>query len=212
MGSISGDLQAIFEDERRAVTTPDAVLESVAARIRRRRAGTLTGASAGTAAVVGLAAAVPFALSHLDGADLTPGATPSVTATYFMPENPLGLRCGDPIPNSLAGGDPSEVNVFSVTVEVETLDTPGVEPPIRLVISGSDLRPAVGADYSWALLARDGVVAGWTATTAYFDTSATGTTIEYSSWPCPAARNDATGHFLDGTYIEYMIGDANGAP
>ena len=212
MDTIDRELRRFFDDERRAVATPATVIESVAARIRRRRAGRLVEASAGTLAVVGLAAAVPFALAHLDAADLNPGEAPSVTATPFMPENPLGLGCGDTIPDSLAGGDPSEVNVFSVTIEVETLDTPRLETPIRLVLAGSDFRPAVGADYSWAVLGRDGVVAGWTVTATYVHTVETGTTIEYSSWPCPAARNDATGYFLDGTYIEYMIGDANAAP
>lgn len=213
MESIQSGLHAIFEDEERGVATPDAVVGTIAARIRRGRAGRIAGVSAGTLTLAGFAAAVPFALSHLGSADLTPGETPSVTATYFMPENPLGLGCGDPIPDSLAGGEPSEVNVYTVTIEVEELDTPRLETPIKLVISGSDVRPPVGAEYAWAVLARDGVVAGWTATTVYVDTStAGGTTIEFSTWPCPAARNDATGGFLDGTYIEYMIGDANAAP
>ena len=220
MESIQSGLRAIFEDEERGVTTPDAVVGAIAARIRRGRAGRIAGVSAGTLTLAGFAAAVPFALSHLGSPDLAPGATPAVTATYFMPENPLGLGCGDPSRHlARLAANRSEVNVYDRDHRGQVNWTlPAWRRPYQPVLSASDARAhAVRACYEYAsgpCIALDGVVAGGPATTPVCPAPplACGTTIEFSTWPCRcrAERSPRVASWI-GAYIEYMIGDANAA-
>jgi hypothetical protein len=209
MGSIHSGLHAIFDDERRAVTTPEAVVKSVSARIRRRRAGTMVGVSAGTLTLAGFAAAVPIALSHLGSPAVTPGAAP---ATDVMPGNSLGLECGDQIPDSLANAYRSEVWVGTVTVDARSLATPSSETFVSVATVGSDFRLPVEAEYSGAILAQNGVVVGWTGAARDVELSSPDMAwFSYALSVCPAARNDATGNLASGTYAQYLIDDASAA-
>jgi hypothetical protein len=210
MESIQSGLHAIFEDEERGVTTPAAVVGAMAARIGRRRAGRMVGVSAGTLTLAGFAAAVPFALSHLGSSELTPGATPAATATDLMPSNPLGLGCGDPIPSSVASSYRSEVEVYTVTIDPRTTPTAGSETSANVATGGSNFRMPIDANYSWAVLARDGIVVGWTELRNP-DTATESFLIDVALSVCPAARNDATGDLASGTYIEYLIDDGTAA-
>jgi hypothetical protein len=157
MGTIQSGLRAIFEDEERGVTTPEAVVGAVAARIRRGRAGRIAGVSAGTLTLAGFAAAVPFALSHLDSPELAPGATPG---------NPLGLSCGDPVPSSLISSpDRGEFNVYELAVEINLesgasvlyYPLPSPSAPAEAQVHGF-----FEARFSGVIVARDGAVVGWT--------------------------------------------------
>ena len=123
--------------------------------------------SAGTLTLAGFAAALPFALSHLDSPDVTPGGTPSVTATSFMPENPLGLGCGDPVPPSLIDSpDRGEIKVRETAVEVFSASGGSLllYPLLSPSSPGASTQvPGVyESHFTGVIVARDAAVVGWT--------------------------------------------------
>lgn len=228
MGSIQSALRAIFEDEERGVTTPDAVVGAVAARIRRGRVGRMAGVSAGTLTLAGFAVAVPLALSHLGSPHLAPGATPAATAIDSPPANPLGLGCGDPVPSSLIGSpDQGEFNVYDTAVEINPL--PGfsvVYYPLPSPSSPAESRVSAFFEsrFRGLTIARDGIVVGWTNVTPIpgsMTWSSEGldepggevTTVVMNSagiiW-CPEAGGQAEtdGVPASGSYLTYPYDDA----
>lgn len=171
MDSIQSGLHAVFEDERLAVTTPGTVVASVTARIGRRRAGKLVGASAGTLAVAGLAAAIPLAFSHGASPSVAPGTNLGTSTAHAagaeMPPNALGLSCGDPVPPSLlASPDRSEIEVYQTEVTTHpTLGVTAVTSPLPSASAPESLYVSYGSQFSGLIIGRDGAVVGWTDAT-----------------------------------------------
>jgi hypothetical protein len=227
MGSIHNDLHAIFDDERRAVTTPGTVLGAVAARVGRRRAGRLVGASAGTLAVAGLAAVIPLGLWNSGPSSVAPGAPGAATPTNpaAMPPNALGLSCGEPLPASLLSSpERSEIVVYQTDVTTHpTLGVIVVTSPLPSPVGLASLYVSYDARLSGLIIGRDDKVAGWTDATppldahvsiSWIDQPSSGSPVDMSVgrivW-CPNARSETGSDAIpaSGSYLTYPIVDPN---
>ena len=159
MGSIEKELNAVFEDARRATDVPDSLADAVLTHASRQRATRVVGSSIGTLAAVGLAVSLPLALGHHGTSAVAPATTPSAMP---VPTAPLGLACGDPVPASLLDSpdritlyiwvDGTSIAVLPSKDVAETRGHPG-EERTYVTLEGTD--PSV-------VVATDGVVVGWT--------------------------------------------------
>lgn len=233
MASIEQALRGVFEDERRAATTPDALLRSVNARTARRRTGRLAGASLGALAAVGLAATAAVSLGHVAPPVAPPTVPPdSVLGVVTLPfdaapvDGPWagevgadfvvpGIRCGAPAPKVSTS---QEGVVWDVAKRTDDSWVQPVYTTLRYTQGG---KLSASVSQMGFVVVQNGIVVGWTAPTyqgssssyQFLDGEGEAIADGFMGWGTYCGSDGATyGDFPDGAYDVYPVISVSASP